>query len=422
MRRRVVAVAVLACALGGCTTAAHTGSSEPPSPSPAATSPTPQPSPTPTAASTPAAEPSTLTIVAGGDILPHLSVNDLAWNGTTYDYASLFSEVTPWISGADLAICALEVPIVPPGEEPSNYPQFGAPPELITSMKEVGWDGCATATNHSMDRRFAGIVSTLDTLDAAGMGHAGTARTQEEADQIQYYTLNTGSRDVVVAHLSATTLTNGILIPKDHPYSWNVVGNLGQRSVDDLIADARRAREAGADIVVVSMHWGTEYVSDPIPEQTDIAAQLAASGAVDLVLGNHSHVPEPVTKLDGGPDGHGMWVVYSMGNLISGQTVANNGYRVVAGLLTTATVDVPSTGAPYVSNLEWTVVAQDDRTDHLFLLHDLMNGATGTGMTLSNAEIQARADVTYPVMEANGSTERTAPPVATSTLVSQDRR
>ena len=91
------------------------------------------------------------------------------------------------------------------------------------------------------------------------------------------------------------------------------MGDLGLRSVDDIIEDARAAREAGADLVVVSMHWGTEYVSEPIEEQTVIADQLATSGEVDLVLGNHSHVPEPVQKIDGGPNGAGMWVVWSMG-------------------------------------------------------------------------------------------------------------
>lgn len=199
-------------------------------------------------------------------------------------------------------------------------------------------------------------------------------------------------------------------------------GEFGLRSVDDIIADATRARAAGADLVVLSMHWGTEYVSEPIEEQTTIANQLAASGAVDLVFGNHSHVPEPVTRLDGGPDGQSMWVVWSMGNMISGQTIESHGYRVLAGLMTTATVEVPAQGPAHVTNLEWTTVTQDDRTDHLFILNDLMEGAQLPGMSLSPTEIQARADVTYPVMTADGSVERTVPPTPQSTLISAERK
>lgn len=416
-RSRILMAAAAALALAACSPS--TGGEGPSSSPPGKMAPS---TPTATPEPTTTATPSTLTIVSGGDVLLHLSVNDAARVGNSYDYTPLFSGIQPWIEGADLALCALEVPIVPPGEEPSNYPNFGAPPEIADSLKAMGWDGCALATNHSMDRGFPGIVSTADTLDAAGLGHHGTARTEEEAGLIQYYTLASGGREVTIAQLSATTLTNGIPLRQDEPWSWNVVGEFGLRSVDDIIADATRARAAGADLVVLSMHWGTEYVSEPIEEQTTIANQLAASGAVDLVFGNHSHVPEPVTRLDGGPDGQGMWVVWSMGNMISGQTIESHGYRVLAGLMTTATVEVPAQGPAHVTNLEWTTVTQDDRTDHLFILNDLMEGAQLPGMSLSPTEIQARADVTYPVMTADGSVERTVPPTPQSTLISAERK
>ena len=414
---RILAAAAAALALAACSPSSvgEDPSQDPTQPEGSASN---SASPHPTTTATP----STLSILSGGDILLHLSVNEAARVGDTLDYTTLFSAIQPWIDGADLSLCALEVPIVPPGEEPSNYPNFGAPPEIASSLKAMGWDGCALATNHSMDRGFAGVVSTADTLDAAGLGHHGTARTAEEAEQIQYYTLESGGREVKVAHLSASTLTNGIPLRQEEPWSWNVVGELGLRSVDDLIADAQRARDEGADLVVVSMHWGTEYVSEPIEEQTTIADQLAASGAVDLVFGNHSHVPEPVTRLEGGPDGQGMWVAWSMGNMISGQTIENHGYRVVTGLMTTATVEVPAEGPAHVTNLEWTAVAQDDRTDHLFILNDLLQGAEFPGLSLSPGEIQSRADATYPVMTADGSTERTVAPTPQSTLVGIEKK
>ncbi len=419
MRGSRILVAVLALMLlSACTTTAVEDKKSTASPTSAASPGTTMPGGDPDATSSP----STLTILSSGDLLLHLSVNYAARAGDTYDYTPLFAEIQPWIEGADLALCAMEVPIVPPGEEPSNYPDFGAPPDIAYSLKAMGWDGCAMATNHSMDRGFPGIVSTADTFDAAGLGHHGIARTAEEAEQIQYYTLEAGNRTVTVAHLSATTLTNGIPLRENEPWSWNVVGNLGLRSVEDLIADARRARETGADLVVLSMHWGTEYVSEPNEEQTRIADQLAASGAVDLVFGNHPHVPEPVTRLDGGPDGQGMWVVWSMGNIISGQIVENHGYRVVTGLMTTATIEVPAEGPAHVTNLEWTAVTQDDYTDRLFLLHELLEGGEFKNLALSQEEIQGRADVTYPVMAADGSRERTIAPTPQSTLVAIEKK
>ncbi|MCI1675984.1 MAG: CapA family protein [Ancrocorticia sp.] len=415
MRRRFTAALICVIAVSGCSTATSEQTPQATASLPASTTPVKSPSPTATA--------STITIVGSGDILPHLSVNDSAWDSQsgTFDYAALLAGVQPWISGADLALCAMEVPIAPAGEEPSNYPLFGARAELAASIKEVGWDGCHTATNHSMDRGFAGITATLDAFDSVGLGHAGTARTQQESDAVQYYTLETGGRDVVIAHLSATTLTNGLLIPEDHPYSWNVVGALGKRSIDDLIVDAARARANGADLVVLSMHWGTEYVSTPTAEQRTLGEQLAASKQFDLVFGTHSHVPEPVEKLEGGPDDRGMWVVWSMGNLISGQQTRNAGYKVMAGILATATVEVPASGPAHVSDLEWTVTAQDERTDHVFLLSDLVAGDTPEGMSLSPAEINALAEVTYPVMAVDGQTERTTAPTPAATLVSQER-
>ena len=409
---RALAAAALFVAASAC--AGGRGADPPRSP----TTRTASPAPT-TATGAPQAA-SSFTIVSGGDILLHMSVNQAARAGSGYDYTQLLAGIRPWLEGADLALCALEVPIVPPGEKPSNYPAFGSPPQIADSLKALGWDGCALATNHSMDRGFPGVVSTVDNFDRVGLGRHGTARTGEESTRIQYYKVRSGGRDVVVAHLSATTLTNGIPLPKGAEWSWNVVGSLGRRSVGDLVEDARRARRQGADIVVVSMHWGTEYVSQPTAEQTAVGDQLAKSGQIDLVFGNHSHVPEPVAKLAGGPGGRGMWVVWSMGNTISGQTVQNHGYRVMAGLMTTATVDVPAKGPARVSNLEWTAIAQDERTDRVFQLSRLTSGERPASMTLSPAEIASRANATYPVMGADGSKERVTPPTPRAQLIGRE--
>lgn len=351
---------------------------------------------------------SQLTIVSGGDILLHPSIYQTAWvEGDTYDFTYQYEHIEPWISGADLALCSLEVPIAPEGTAYSGYPTFGAPADLIPSLKEVGWDGCNTATNHTMDRGFAGVERTNTVLEENGMGFHGGARTEEESEEVQFYDLELEERTVTVAHISATTLTNGIPIRGEQPWSWFVIGELGPYETSDVVDMAEQAREDGADLVVVSMHWGTEYVSEPIDEQLIIAEELAESGQVDLVYGNHSHVPEPVVELEGGPRGEGMWVAWSMGNLISGQTIANHGYRVTTGYLGTATIDVPREGPATVAQLDWTVVTQDaPGANRLYFLNQELRGGRPATLTLGDAELIARGDATYPVMEANGSTER----------------
>lgn len=357
-----------------------------------------------------------LSILSGGDILIHPSVWESSARGDgTFDFAAKFEHILDWTTGADLALCSLEVPIAPKGEQYTGYPMFGAPPDLISSMKEAGFDGCNLATNHTMDRGFPGVEHTIELLEGEGMGYTGAARSEEEFNETQFFTLSAHGQEITVAHLSATTLTNGLYAPADKPWSWFVVGELGPYEVDDIIAQAERAREEGADLVVLSMHWGTEYVSAPIDEQLIIGDQLAQSGAIDLVFGNHSHVPQPVTKLDGGPEDRGMWVVWSMGNLISGQTIANHGHRVTTGILATATVDVYSDGSAEVSGLDWTVVTQDRPGGNmLYPLTDLVEGDRPPGMALPESELTERGNVTYPVMNEDGSSERRDPPEGTA--------
>lgn len=401
--------------LGGCSDS--TSSHSPDSTAAPTSSASSQPATPPKSPSPEPAEPEYFTVVSGGDILLHLSVNESARiQGETYDYTPLYADIQDFIANADVAICALEVPIVGPDQMPSNYPNFGAPWDLAESLANIGFDGCAVATNHTLDRGFGGVETTIGALSEAGMGWAGSARTADEGEEIQFYDLQGENQEVSIAHISATTLTNGIPIPANHPYSWNVVGELGQ-PVDTIIDDAKKARELGADIVIVSMHWGTEYVNDPVPEQVEIAAQLADSGEVDLVFGNHSHVPQPLDLIPGGPDGEGMWVVYSMGNQISGQTVQNHGPRVTTGLLTTATIEVRGEGDASITDFDYTVVTQDRAAgERLRPLTPLVNGEYPADLALSQYEITSRADATYPVMSGSGEERTASPPDTGATL------
>ena len=255
----------------------------------------------------------------------------------SYDFGPLLAPLDPWVQGADLALCHLEVPVAPAGTPPSGYPLFGTPAAIASGLRAQGWDGCSTASNHSVDRGFAGVTATLDALDAAGLGHVGTARSAVEQSQPQLYTLDRAGRTVTVAHVAATYGTNGMPVDADKPWSVDRI------DVPAMVAQATAARAAGADIVIASVHCCVEYRTEPSPEQVATDQQLADSGVFDLVIGHHAHVPQPVVHLSGGPRGEGMWVAYGLGNHLSNQDGACCDPNTDSGLLLSA--QVRATGA-----------------------------------------------------------------------------
>ena len=358
----------------------------------------PSPSPTPTRAPD-----ATFTIAAAGDVLPHLPVLASARVPGSYDFAPLLAPLDPWIQGADLALCHLEVPVAPPGVPVSGYPLFGTPPQIAAALRAQGWDGCSTASNHSLDRGFAGIESTLSALDSAGLGHVGTARTPTEAAQPQLYVLERAGQSITVAHLAVTYGTNGMPIDPDKPWSVRLADPAA------IIAQAVAARAAGADLVVVSVHCCVEYQSAPTPEQLAIDQALADSGVVDVVFGHHAHVPQPIAKLAGGPSGAGMWVFYGLGNYLSNQDSDCCSPATDSGVLAEVTVVKPPDGPARVTAAEWTGVTVDRLGHHR--TYALPAIAAGAG-TLSAAEVATR---TARVASAVGAQapERTSPEVST---------
>ena len=221
---------------------------------------------------------------------------------TPYDFSELFAHMRPVIEGADMAICHEEVPMSPDGQEPSGYPVFGAPQEVAPAIAQTGWDLCTTSSNHSIDRGFAGIETTLREFDEVGILHTGTFRSPAERATPTIFTAAGGVRIAVV---SGTYSTNGIPLPEGR--EWSVA----MLDTDDMIARAKAAKAAGADIVLAAVHAGEEYVSAPNQQQIDAAAALTASDAINLVYGHHVHVVQPWSIVNG------KWVVYGLGNMVA---------------------------------------------------------------------------------------------------------
>ncbi|KYK15310.1 MULTISPECIES: CapA family protein [Streptomyces] len=300
-RSRQVALALTALLTAGA--ACQARDHEPPKP----------PAPAPSAADTGA-----FTLVASGDVLPHDSIIDRARfdaGGAGYDFRPMLAGARPVVSGADLALCHMETVYGANGDY-SGYPLFKSPPEVAEALAATGYDGCSTASNHSVDDGADGIRRTLDALDRAGVRHAGTARSETEAHTTTV--LRAGRAEV--AHLAYTLHINGHPLPDGQPWAVDMIDE------ERIVADSRAAREAGADVVVVSLHWGTEWQDEPDQDQLALARSLTAARTgerpdIDLILGTHAHVPQAYEKVNG------TWVVYGMGDQIAGEMINGDGER-----------------------------------------------------------------------------------------------
>jgi poly-gamma-glutamate synthesis protein (capsule biosynthesis protein) len=254
-----------------------------------------------------AAPEGSFTVVATGDVLIHPALTDQAAEDAKqtgkgqFDYRPLLAGVKPLISGADLAICHLETPLAKEGGPYSGYPSFSAPPEIADAVKDTGYDTCSTASNHTLDQGEAGIKRTLDKLDEVGLDHTGSARSAKEAAT----PLIIDVHGVKVAQVSFAFGFNGIEVPKGKPWLANRI------DVDTVIAAAKAAKKAGADIVIASLHWGLEYQHEITADQRDQAKKLLADDSIDLIVGHHAHVVQPFEEING------KWVAYGLGNSIA---------------------------------------------------------------------------------------------------------
>ncbi|KJS62268.1 CapA family protein [Streptomyces rubellomurinus] len=278
----------------------------------------PSPPREPSSAATPApAGPRAFTLVATGDVLPHTEIIQQAKEdagGSGYDFTRMLAGVKPVIGAADLAICHMETVYGADGGPFTGYPSFKSPPQVARALKDAGYTSCDTASNHTLDDGPDGIRRTLDAMDAVGLLHTGSARSADEAGRPALLTAG----GATVAQLAYTYGTNGIPLPKGQPWAVNLIDR------ERILTDARAAREQGADIVVVSLHWGTEWQDTPDEQQLTLARDLAAEQSpgrpdVDLILGTHAHIPQAYEKIND------TWTVYGMGDQLAGHMFNHTG-------------------------------------------------------------------------------------------------
>ncbi|MCR5388658.1 MAG: CapA family protein [Lachnospiraceae bacterium] len=326
-------------------------------------------------------EPEEISVVMVGDMLLHDRIEKYAkTEDGSYDYTSLFTYTKSDIESADLAIVNEEVIIG--GEElgVSGYPAFNAPFEFADALADCGFDVICHATNHALDKGGKGILNCLSNWEEnyPDIEVLGIHDSKDDQDNLYIFEKN----GIRVAVLNYTYGTNGISLPSDMPYG---VDYLSESAVTE---DIKRAEEE-ADFTVVCPHWGTEYRLDPDSYQ-EKWAEIFVKNGVDLVLGTHPHVIEPVDLIEDEETGNRMLTFYSLGNYVNwtsgtGEGVSNR----MLGLMAKVTLKKDEAGntiieeydaVPLVSHVESgfgkiTVYPLSDYTEELASKNEIVKQA-----------------------------------------------
>ena len=263
----------------------------------------------------------TLSIFIVGDIMSHGYMLKSAWSRycethpgasrddhSSYDYTCFFKHVEGRIKKADIAIGNMEFPLA--GPPFTGYPAFSGPDSYPYYLSATGFDVLLAANNHILDKGDAGLERTLKVCDRLEKETTTryTGASKDADDDLARYPLMLEAKGVKVAVVNFTYGTN-----TGSTKAWPKVNRMRK---DDIYAALRRAREQGADFILVLPHWGVEYSHRHSAQQEDLAQWLVANGA-DAIVGAHPHVVQDIQYLE--EDGKTVPVFYSLGNAVSNQ-------------------------------------------------------------------------------------------------------
>ena len=310
-------------------------------------------------------ETSTFTLAVTGDIMCHNTMfkDAFDFSNSTYDFSYMFDDIKYYLQTSDITIGNLETTFAGPDVKYSNFPTFNTPEQLAKNLKQAGFNIVSTANNHCMDNGYDGLVSTLKYLDKADLAHTGTYSSEKDSQKI----LIQNVRGLSIAFLSFTYGTNGISIPSDKSYCVNISNK------DVILNQIKLAKEKNADIICVSIHWGTEYQTTPNDSQKKLADFLFENG-VDIILGNHPHVLQPMEKrtieLSDGSKKEG-FIAYSLGNFMADQ---NAKYTRDSAILNLSISKDKSTGKTSINSATYTPIyyyKNSSSSEHIFKILDI---------------------------------------------------
>jgi len=249
-----------------------------------------------------------LSLIFMGDIMGHDPQIESAFNPEkgTYNYEGVFRKVSHIIKAADFAIANLEVTLA--GKPYAGYPQFSSPDALAVACKKNGIDVLVTANNHSCDRAQKGLLRTIHVLDSLEIPHTGTFKDSTERNNKNLLILD--KNNIRVGLLNYTYGTNGLPTPK--PTMVNRIDTL------TMLSDIKKSQADSLDKLIVMIHWGPEYQSQPSKKQVEIAEVLFRNG-VDIIVGSHPHVLQKMEYTPAKEDDNEHFIAYSLGNFVSNQ-------------------------------------------------------------------------------------------------------
>jgi poly-gamma-glutamate capsule biosynthesis protein CapA/YwtB (metallophosphatase superfamily) len=252
---------------------------------------------------------SRLSILFTGDIMGHDSQIAAAYepDSDRYDYTFCFEYLEPLIQKADMAIGNLEVTFGGPPYK--GYPRFSSPDELCTALKDAGFDILVNANNHALDRGKEGLERTIRTTAQGGIIMTGSFESEDQRDL--RYPLIVEKNNILLAILNYTYGTN-----KLEPSPPNIVNYIDTAVIH---VDIQKALAVRPDFIIACLHWGNEYEREANRSQEELARYLFKEG-VDVIIGSHPHVVQPIKIICDEPDSSiSRLVVYSLGNFISNQ-------------------------------------------------------------------------------------------------------
>lgn len=249
---------------------------------------------------------STVNFMAVGDNLYHSSVYKKGMTDDGYNFDFIYEPIKEFVKDYDIAVVNQETPLITSNY--SSYPSFGTPMEAGEALINSGFNVMLNATNHTYDKGYNGVQSTLSFYDShPEITYLGIHKSQEDYDSVKILEVN----NIKIAMLNYTYGLNGLVIPEEYHYLVDTLYDEEKVKQDLLYA------EENADITIVFPHWGTEYVYSETEYQKYWANLFTEYGA-DVIIGSHPHVCEPV-KYIYHENGNKSLCYYSLGNFVSGQ-------------------------------------------------------------------------------------------------------
>lgn len=271
-------------------------------------------------------QPQSVRIVSAGDNLIHSSLYEQAAARSSaggYDFTALYENVADYFKEADIATLNQET-VIAPSRAPATYPCFNSPPELAYYLDEqCGFDVLNLANNHCLDQGTSGLEECLSFWKENYPDILTTGVYQNAEDQANIRTKEVNG--ITFAFLGMTELTNGLSLSSDSDIV--LVQALDDAGLEKLRTQIEKANEL-ADVVIMNVHWGNEYSFTPTDRQEYLAQQMTDWG-VDIVIGHHPHVLQPVETRETA-DGRTALIAYSLGNFASAQADA---YCLIGGVL-----------------------------------------------------------------------------------------